>query len=109
MQNLDGEFVRATIAAVTVSPRRRLGGMPKDFRVSITNAPGKGVLSHLVVHLAAVLREPEGQGAGEDDGGLHEVGADRRGQKFAADSGTRRCQPEIVKLEMDALATIKVS
>ena len=39
---------------------------------------GRGRLSDLVVHLAAALREPEGQGAGEDDGRLHEVGADRR-------------------------------
>jgi phosphate transport system substrate-binding protein len=43
VQNAEGEFVRATIQAVTAAAGAALKNMPKDFRVSITNAPGKGV------------------------------------------------------------------
>ena len=39
---------------------------------------GRRRLSDLLVHLAAALREPEGQGPEQGDGGVHEVGADRR-------------------------------
>ena len=42
--------------------------MPEDFRVSITNASGKGRLPDRLVHLAAALRESAGQGAGEGHG-----------------------------------------
>ena len=43
VQNLDGEFVAATLESVTAAASAAGKAMPKDFRVSITNAPGKGV------------------------------------------------------------------
>ncbi len=78
VQNANGEFVKATTDSVTAAAAAAAAQMPADFRVSITNAAGRGRLSRLVVHLAAALRESEGQGAVEGDGGLPEVGADRR-------------------------------
>ena len=64
VQNMAGEFVKASVESVTAAAAAAAAKMPADFRVSITNAPGQGRLSDLVVHLAAALREPEGQGAG---------------------------------------------
>ena len=43
VQNSEGEFVRASIASMTAAASAASGRMPHDLRVSITNAPGKGV------------------------------------------------------------------
>jgi phosphate ABC transporter, phosphate-binding protein len=43
VQNANGEFVRATVESVTAAADASSASMPQDFRVSITNAPGKGV------------------------------------------------------------------
>ena len=93
VQNLAGEFVRATVASVTAAAAGAAAKMPADFRVSITNAEGKGVYPDLLLHLAAALREPEGQGAEQGDGGLREVGAQRRAEVRRRNSATRRCRP----------------
>ena len=42
VQNMAGEFVTASEASVTAAAAAAAGQMPPDFRVSITNAPGKG-------------------------------------------------------------------
>lgn len=42
VKNLDGEFVEASLASVTAAAAGAAKTMPDDFRVSITNAPGKG-------------------------------------------------------------------
>src|SRR5450432_4052687 len=43
VQNLAGEFLRASLDSVTAAAAAAVAAMPADFRVSITNAPGKGV------------------------------------------------------------------
>src|SRR5437016_6154073 len=43
VQNADGEFVTASLQSVTAAASVAAKAMPKDFRVSITNAPGKSV------------------------------------------------------------------
>jgi len=40
VQNSAGKFVKASLAGVTAAAAVAVGAMPKDFRVSITNAPG---------------------------------------------------------------------
>lgn len=42
VENAAGEFVTATLASVTAAAAGAAANMPADFRVSITNAPGKG-------------------------------------------------------------------
>src|SRR5205814_10128300 len=42
VKNAAGEFVQASLASVTAAAAG-MKEMPEDFRVSITNAPGKGV------------------------------------------------------------------
>jgi phosphate transport system substrate-binding protein len=41
VKNAVGEFVKADIASVTEAAAGAAKDMPEDFRVSITNAPGK--------------------------------------------------------------------
>src|ERR1700686_2342536 len=43
VQNMDGEFVRASTETVSNAAAAAAKNMPKDFRVSITNAPGHDV------------------------------------------------------------------
>ena len=43
VQNTTGEFVKASVESVTAAAAAATANMPPDFRVSITNAPGKGV------------------------------------------------------------------
>ena len=40
VQNSAGKFVKASLAGVTSAASAAVGAMPRDFRVSITNAPG---------------------------------------------------------------------
>jgi len=42
VRNSDGAFVKATLASVTAAAAGQAKAMPEDFRVSITNAPGRG-------------------------------------------------------------------
>src|SRR6202035_2666283 len=42
VQNAAGEFVKGSVASVTTAAAGAAANMPADFRVSITNAPGKG-------------------------------------------------------------------
>jgi phosphate transport system substrate-binding protein len=42
VKNASGEFVLASLAGVTAAAAGAAKSMPDDFRVSITNAPGKG-------------------------------------------------------------------
>ena len=82
--------------------------MPADFRVSITNAPGKGVYPISSFTWLLLYENAEGQGAGEGDGRLREVGADRR-PEVRADLGYAPLPEAVVKLEMAALAKVKIS
>jgi phosphate transport system substrate-binding protein len=43
VRNAAGEFVKADLAGVSAAAAAASKSMPEDFRVSITNAPGKGV------------------------------------------------------------------
>jgi phosphate transport system substrate-binding protein len=42
VKNADGQFIEADLASVTAAAAATAKTMPEDFRVSITNAPGKG-------------------------------------------------------------------
>src|SRR5262245_34847044 len=108
VQNSEGEFVRATIQAVTAAAGAAVKNMPKDFRVSITNAPGKGVYPISSFTWILLYENPK-------DKAQSKVMVDfmkwalSDGQKFAGELGYAPLPAEVVKLEMDALNTIKVS
>ena len=42
VQNSAGEFVRASVESIKAAANAAVGRMPRDLRVSITNAPGNG-------------------------------------------------------------------
>ncbi len=93
----------------TPSPRRPRQPpikMPADFRVSITNPPGKDAYPDRLVHLAAPLREPA-------DKAQAKIMVDfmkwalNDGQKFAPDMGYAPLPKAVVDLELTALQKIK--
>jgi phosphate transport system substrate-binding protein len=108
VQNSDGEFVRATIQTVTAAAAAAAKNMPKDFRVSITNAPGKGVYPISSFTWLLLYENPKDKGRSKAMVDFVRW-ALTDGQKFAADLGYAPLPAEVVKLEMEALNTIKVS
>jgi phosphate transport system substrate-binding protein len=108
VQNAEGEFVRATVEAVTAAAGAAVKNMPKDFRVSITNAPGKGVYPISSFTWLLLYENPKDKAQSKAMVDFVRW-ALSDGQKFAPDLGYAPLPAEVVKLEMAALATIKVS
>jgi phosphate transport system substrate-binding protein len=108
VQNMDGEFVRASIQAVTLAAGAAVKAMPKDFRVSITNAPGKGVYPISSFTWLLFYENPKNKAQAKQMVDFMKW-ALTDGQKFCSDLGYAPLPAEVVKLEMDALTTIKVS
>jgi phosphate transport system substrate-binding protein len=108
VQNMDGEFVKATVASVTAAASSAASQMPPDFRVSITNPPGKGVypISSFTWLLLYENAKDKNQSKVMVDFMKWALGD---GQKFAPDLGYAPLPANVVKLELDALAKIKVS
>jgi phosphate transport system substrate-binding protein len=107
VQNQAGEFVAADVKSVTAAAAGALADMPKDFRVSITNAPGPGVypVSSFTWMLFYEAPKDKNQAAIMADF-LKWALAD--GQKFAPDLGYAPLPAALVQQEMDQLATIKL-
>ena len=80
----------------------------EDFRVSITNAPGKGVYPISSFTWLLLYENPKDKAQGKVMVDFMKW-ALTDGQKFAADLGYAPLPPDVVKLELAALATIKVS
>jgi phosphate transport system substrate-binding protein len=78
VQNAEGEFVRATVEAVTAAAGAAVKNHAEGFPSVDHERPGQGRLSDLVVHLAVALREPKDKAQRQGDGRLREVGADGR-------------------------------
>jgi len=107
VQNSAGEFVRASVESVTACAAAAVKSMPKDFRVSITNAPGTGVYPISSFTWLLVYENPK-------DKVQAKVFVDfmkwalTDGQKFAPELGYAPLPAEIVKLEMAAISQIKL-
>ena len=107
MQNMDGEFVSATLESVTAAAAAAGKAMPKDFRVSITNAPGKGVYPISSFTWLLYYESPK-------DKQRAKIMVDfmkwalTDGQKFAGELGYAPLPSEVVPLEMEALKRIKL-
>jgi phosphate transport system substrate-binding protein len=106
VQNQAGEFVLSSLESVTAAAAAAAGAMPKDFRVSITNAPGKGV--YPISSFTWLL--------------LYENAKDKQrakimvefmkwaltdGQKYAKELGYAPVPEAVIALEMEALKKIK--
>jgi phosphate transport system substrate-binding protein len=108
VQNMGGEFVKGSVESVTLAAASAAGKMPPDFRVSITNAPGKGV--YPISSFTWLLLYENAKDKAQAKAMVEFVKwALTDGQKFAAPLGYAPLPNEVVKLEMAALAKIKVS
>jgi len=108
VQNMAGEFVKATEQSVTAAAASAAGKMPADFRVSITNPEGKGAYPISSFTWLLLYENPR-------DKAQAKIMLDfmkwalTDGQKFAGQLGFAPLPAEVVNLEMAALAKIKVS
>jgi phosphate transport system substrate-binding protein len=108
VQNLAGEFVRASVQSVTAAAAGAVAKMPADFRVSITNAEGKGVYPISSFTWLLLYENPKDKAQSK---AMVEFvkWALSDGQKFAPDLGYAPLPAEVVKMELAALAKIRVS
>jgi phosphate transport system substrate-binding protein len=108
VQNAAGEFLKATVAGVTAAAAGAVANMPADFRVSITNAPGKGAYAISSFTWLLLYENPK-------DKAQAKVMVDfvkwalTDGQKYCEDLGYAKLPDAVVKLEMAQLAKIKIS
>jgi phosphate transport system substrate-binding protein len=106
VQNAAGEFVTATTDTVSNAAASAVKNMPKDFRVSITNAPGKDVYPISSFTWLLVQEAPR-------DVQRSRILADfvrwalADGQKYASQLGYAPLPREVVALEMEALKRVR--
>jgi phosphate transport system substrate-binding protein len=105
VQNAAGEFVNASVDSVTKAAAS--AAMPPDFRVSITNAPGKGVYPISSFTWILLYEAPKDKTQGKTMVDFMKW-ALSDGQKYCAELGYAPLPASIVKLEMTALGKIKV-
>ena len=108
VRNAAGEYVRASVAAVTAAAAGAAASMPVDFRVSITNAPGKGAYPISSFTWLLLYENPKDKAAAKTMVDFVKW-ALTDGQKFCGDLGYAPLPASVVKLEMTALAKIKMS
>ena len=107
VQNAAGEFVTASLASVTAAASSAAKSMPADFRVSITNAPGKGAYPISSFTWLLFYEKPT-------DKARAKIMVDftkwalTDGQKYCADLGYAPLPKEVVTLEMEALKRISL-
>jgi len=108
VQNMAGDFVTATVESVSTAAAEAVKSMPADFRVSITNAPGKGVYPISSFTWLLLYENPK-------DKAQAKIMVDfvkwalTDGQKFAPDLGYAPLPEAVVKLELAALTHVKDS
>jgi len=108
VQNMAGEFTRASVESVTAAAAAAAGQMPADFRVSITNAPGKGVYPVSSFTWLLLYENPKDKAQSRTMVDFVKW-ALTDGQKFCAGLGYAPLPEAVVKLEMATLQKIKVS
>jgi phosphate transport system substrate-binding protein len=107
VQNMAGEFVRASLDSVTKAAAATKGQMPPDFRVSITNAPGQGVYPISSFTWLLFYENPKDKRAARIMSDFMKW-ALTDGQKYAADLGYAPLPSEVIAMEMEALKKIRV-
>jgi phosphate transport system substrate-binding protein len=106
VKNYDGEYLKATLESVTAAAAAAEGKMPPDFRVSITNAPGKNAYPISSFTWLILYEYP-------NDKVRSKIMVDfvkwalTDGQKYCAELGYAPLPESVVKMEMAALGKIK--
>jgi phosphate transport system substrate-binding protein len=106
VKNLAGNYVRANLESVTAAAAATEGKMPADFRVSITNAPGKDV--YPISSFTWLLLYESAKDKARSQAMVDFVKwALTDGQRYAAELGYAPLPASVVKLEMVAIGRIK--
>ena len=108
VQNAAGEFVKASVDAVTKAAAAAAPNMPADFRVSITNAQGPGAYPISSFTWLLLYEDPRDKASGKAMVDFMRW-ALTDGQKYAPDLGYAPLPPSVVTLEQAALDRIKAS
>jgi len=108
VQNAAGEFLKGSVQSVTAAAAAAAPTMPADFRVSITNAPGKGAYPISSFTWLLLYENPKNKAQAKAMNDFVKW-AITDGQKYATDLGYAPLPANVVKLEMAQLAKIKVS
>jgi phosphate transport system substrate-binding protein len=108
VQNVAGEFVKASSQSVTAAAASATHHMTSDFRVSITNAEGAGAYPISSFTWLLLYENPKDKAHGRIMVDFMKW-ALTDGQAFAVQLGYAPLPREIVALEMAALAKVKVS
>jgi phosphate transport system substrate-binding protein len=106
VKSFDGEYVKASLASVTAAAAAAEGKMPADFRVSITNAPGKGVYPISSFTWLLLYENPKDKARSKAMLDFMRW-ALTDGQKYCADLGYAPLPASVVKMEMAALGRVK--
>jgi phosphate transport system substrate-binding protein len=107
VRNRAGAYVRATLDSVTEAAAGASAAMPADFRVSITDAPGKGAYPIASFTWLLIYQHPK-------DAVRAKTLVDfvkwalTDGQKYCADLGYAPLPAAVVKLEQAALKKIQL-
>ena len=106
VQNMDGVFVSASVASVTAAAAAAAKVMPANFKVSITNAPGKDVypISSFTWMLFFEAPKDKRMAAAMVEFMKWALGP---GQKFASELGYAPLPQPVVQMELEALKKIK--
>jgi len=99
-------FVKASVESVTAAAAAAAANMPPDFRVSITNAPGKGVYPVSSFTWLLFYEDPKDKAQSKAMVDFMKW-ALVDGQKYCAELGYAPLPGAVVKLEMTALGKIK--
>jgi phosphate transport system substrate-binding protein len=106
VQNMAGEFVKASEDSVTAAAAAAATAMPPDFRVSITNAPGKGVYPISSFTWMLFYENPKEKDKAKIMKEFMQW-ALTEGQKYCKELGYAPLPEGVVKLEVSALTRIK--
>jgi phosphate transport system substrate-binding protein len=107
VQNMNGEFIAASVDSVTAAAAEASAKMPADFRVSITNAPGKGVYPISSFTWILLYENPKDKATAKTMVDfMNWMLMD--GQKFASPLGYAPLPAQVVALEKEALKKIKL-
>jgi phosphate transport system substrate-binding protein len=108
VQNANGEFIKASVDAVTKAAQSAAATMPADFRVSITNAQGAGAYPISSFTWMLFYQQPKDKAAAKAMVDfMHWALTD--GQTYCADLGYAPLPSNVVMLEQAALDKIQAS
>jgi phosphate transport system substrate-binding protein len=108
VKNYSGEYLKASLDSVTAAAASAEGKMPADFRVSIANAEGK--TAYPISSFTWLLLYENAKDKAKSKIMVDFVKwALTDGQKFCAELGYAPLPASVVKMEMDALAKVRVN